>query len=89
MNIGEPSSAGVRARPLKGQGLPSNMKVECSRKMRTDYPVGTKFVIQCKITDKEGGNPFLYSRFDWPYRVVTDEESTDLVGSFNRPKHEQ
>lgn len=74
-NPGEASSASVRARPLGGQGLSLSMKVECSRKMRTNYPVGTVFIVQAQITDREGGQPFLYTSWQWPYEVVTRAEA--------------
>lgn len=38
--------------------------------MRKAYPIGTKFRIYAKETDREGGKPFLYSHFDWPFEVV-------------------
>jgi hypothetical protein len=38
--------------------------------MRSRYPVGTRFYVYAKETDKEGGNPFLYSRYDWPFEVL-------------------
>ena len=38
--------------------------------MRKLYPVGTKFRIHAKETNREGGKPFLYSHFDWPFEVV-------------------
>jgi hypothetical protein len=74
-NPGEPSGASVRARPLPGQGLDTNMRVECSSKMRKNYPVGTVFIIQAQVIDKEGGTPFLYTHFNWPYSVVTRLEA--------------
>ena len=61
LNAGEPSGKGVRVRPLLGQGLPANMSVECSSRMRLQHPVGTVFVLQAKVTSREGGPPFLYS----------------------------
>lgn len=33
----------VHIRPCPGQGYPADMHVECARKLRTDYPVGTRF----------------------------------------------
>lgn len=33
-NPGEPPSKAIRARPLAGQGFPTDMHVECSSKMR-------------------------------------------------------
>lgn len=60
----------IHVRPIGGQPFPSTMDVECSRSMRKNHPVGTKFRIRAKLIDREGGKPFLYSRFDWPYEVV-------------------
>jgi len=79
--LGEPSEKAIRARPLLGQGLSTEMKVECSSKMRNRYPIGTKIVIQCKVTDRKGGLPFLYSHYNSPYRVVTGAEAADFVRS--------
>ena len=35
------------------------------------YREGTRFRIRAKLTDKEGGKPFLYCRYDWPFEVLT------------------
>jgi hypothetical protein len=74
-NPGEPSSKSLRARPLPGQGLNTGMKVECSSKMRNAYPAGTVFIVQAKVTDREGGPPFLYTHYDWPFEVVARAEA--------------
>ena len=60
----------VRARPIKGEFYPTSMVVECSKEMRTRYPIGTKFRIYAKETDREGSPPFLYTHFSWPYEVL-------------------
>lgn len=71
-NQGEPSSSRLRARPLPNQGLPTNVNVECSKKMRASQPVGTVFRIRAKVTDREG-TLFVYSRFSWRYEVVPED----------------
>lgn len=63
-------SSRIHVRPAAGQAYPQSMDVECSRTMRKAYPIGSKFRIWAKETDKEGGKPFLYSHFDWPFEVV-------------------
>ena len=63
-------SSTIHARPVAGQCYPTSMDVECSRDMRKRHPVGTKFLIYAKETDREGGKPFLYTHFSWPYEVV-------------------
>jgi hypothetical protein len=47
------------------------MNVECSRDMRTRFPIGTRFRIFAKETAREDGNPFLYTHHSWPYDVVS------------------
>ena len=50
----------VHIRPLPGQRHPPELHVECSRRLKRDYPVGTRFRIWAKLTDREGTD-FLYS----------------------------
>ena len=63
-------SSNVHARPVEGQRYPTTLDVECSRKMRSDHPVGTKFRVWAKLTDREGGGEYLYTSWRWPYEVV-------------------
>ena len=81
--LNEQSAHSIRARPLPGQGLAADMRVECSSKMRKSHPVGTKFRIKAKVTDKEGGKPFLYSSFQWGYEVVSDLEADQFIQEHN------
>jgi hypothetical protein len=60
----------VHIRPVPGQIFPTTLQVECSKTMVRDFPVGTKFRIKAKLTDREGGCEFLYTYFGWPYEVV-------------------
>jgi len=63
----------VHIRPVPGQGLfKPNMFVECSKTLSTDYPIGTKFRIRAKITNREGGAAFIYSHYSWHYDVVPE-----------------
>jgi hypothetical protein len=78
-NPGEPSRKRVRARPLPGQGLPVELKVECSSSMRERHAIGTRFIVCCKLTDREGGTPFLYTSHQWPFRAVPDAEAEEFI----------
>jgi len=60
----------VRVRPLPDEGYPPNIVVECPRSVRSQYPVGTRFKISAKLTDRDGGQPYLYSHHSWPMTVV-------------------
>jgi hypothetical protein len=77
-NPGEPSSERIRARPVAGQGLSTDLKVECSSKMREGHPPGTLLIIRAKLTDREG-TQFLYSHYNWRYRVVTAAEAERFI----------
>ena len=61
----------VHIRPRPGQGLAEDMFVECSKRPSTDYPIGIRFRIKAKVTDKEGGRPFLYSYWGWEWDVLS------------------
>ena len=63
-------SSKIHVRPVAGQGYPSNIDVECPREIRKQYPIGTKFKIHAKETNREGGKTFLYSHHSWPMTVV-------------------
>jgi len=78
-NAGGGSSKSLRARPVLGQGLDVKMNVECSSKMRKNYPVGTKFLITAKLSNREGGSEFLYSHFNSSYRVLSYEEAIEFI----------
>ena len=62
----------VHVRPVAGQGYPTNMHVECAREMKdtSRYPLGTRFRIKAKLTDKEGGEDFLYTSWRWKYDAL-------------------
>jgi len=61
----------VHIRPVKNEKFPQSIKVECSKKLSKNHPVGTKFKIQAKLTDREGSGDYLYSSYRWSYEVLT------------------
>lgn len=73
------SNAKVRVRPLPGQGVPTSLYVECSRKMRNELSDTTVAILSCKVTNREGGNDFLYAHFTTPYKLVSREEAIDKI----------
>ena len=63
----------VHLRPIPGQyPYTPDMFVECPSSMKRDYPVGTKFRIRAKITDRDGGTSFIYTHYTWPFEVLND-----------------
>jgi hypothetical protein len=79
VNPGEPSNLAIRCRPLPGQGLNTKMRVECSSRMRQNYPVGTCFLIKAKIVEMQGGSTFLYTHYNWLYKLITRKEAQDKI----------
>jgi len=71
----EGSTGAPPARPLPGQGLDTNLKVECSGSMRRNHPIGTKFLIEAKLTEAYGVIPPFLGAFKsstmrpWPAAV--------------------
>lgn len=78
-NPGEPSNKKVRARALLGQGVATDRKVECSEDMRLSHPIGSYFKVECKVTNKEGGTPFLYRHYSWSYELVSKDEAEKFI----------
>jgi len=60
----------VHIRPVAGGKYSSKLAVECSKKLSLDYPVGTRFMLQAKLTDREGGGEYLYSSYRWKFEIV-------------------
>ena len=62
----------VHIRPLPGQyPFDSELHVACSKKLPYDYPLGTKFKIRAKLTQREDGAFYIYSNFNWPFEVIS------------------
>ncbi|TKW60772.1 MAG: hypothetical protein DI628_07725 [Blastochloris viridis] len=62
----------VHIRPVAGQDLPTTLHVSCSRELKSaSYPVGTKFRIQAKLTDREEGGEYLYSPPRAKFEVIS------------------
>lgn len=75
---GEPSKHGIRAKVVPGQGLPSELRVECSSKMRESHPVGTIFKVWAKVKDTDR-DPHIYTSWQWNYEVLAPKAAEDFV----------
>jgi hypothetical protein len=62
----------IHIRPIAEQPFPTHLHVECSKDLvdPNKFPVGTRFRVRAKLTDREGGGQFLYSYFGWPVAVI-------------------
>lgn len=60
----------IHIRPVAGQGLPVTLQVECAKRLSRDFPVGTRFRLKAKLTDREDGGEYLYSYHGWRVEVL-------------------
>lgn len=74
----------LAVRPMAGQAFASTLRVHCSRRLREDYPEGTCFRVNAKLTDRLGGPPFLYVHHGDPVRVMTPEEAKRFLAEYRR-----
>jgi hypothetical protein len=75
----EASASPVRVRPLSGQGVSTALRVECSKSMREQYPIGTLFRLHVKLIHRKG-TPLLYAHFAAPFERVSPEEAARFIG---------
>lgn len=61
----------VHVGPIAEEGFPPGIHVECPRSIVRNHPVGTRFRIRAKLTDRLGGAQYLYSHHSWKYEVLT------------------
>ena len=77
-------SGALRIRPMAGQAFAPTLSVQCARRLLTDYPAGTRFLLQAKLTDRLGGTPFLYAYHGDPVVVLTPAQAKTFLAAFRR-----
>ena len=70
----------VHIRPAHDQIFPQTLMVECPKVLvdTRRHPVGTRFRLRVKLTNRLGSGEFLYNSYHWPYEVVSEEEFNRL-----------
>jgi hypothetical protein len=76
----------VKVCPVPGQAYSNTLLVHAPRAMCDTeiYPLGTRFLVQAKLTDRLGGAPFLYVYHGDPIVVLSDMECKTFLGKFIR-----
>ncbi|MEX5747108.1 hypothetical protein [Massilia sp. X63] len=69
----DPRSGRVAIRPVSGQAYATSLRVQCARQLSDPerYPVGTCFLVSAKLTDRLGGEPYLYAWHGDPVVVMS------------------
>jgi hypothetical protein len=60
----------IHVRPIAGQQIPQDLRVRFPRALRSAYPVGTRFRVYAKLTDREGGGNFIHTNHAWDVEVL-------------------
>ena len=81
-----PRSGALRIQPMAGQAFAPTLPVHCSRRLAdpAPYPAGTRFLLSAKLTDRQGGPPFLYAYHGDPVVVLTNAEAKKFLAAFRR-----
>jgi len=82
----DPRSGELRIRPMAGQAYATSMRVQCARKLADPsvHPAGTRFLIRAKLTDRNGGAPFLYAYHGDPVRVLSSRDAESFLDEYRR-----
>jgi hypothetical protein len=81
-----PAGGGLRIKPMAGQAYATSMRVQCARALADParYPAGTRFLIRAKLTDRDGGAPYLYAWPGDPVRVLSAREVESFLDEYRR-----
>lgn len=82
----DPRTGALRIRPMAGQAFAPTLAVQCARSMVDPalYPPGTRFLVSAKLTDRLGGEPFLYVYHGDPVVVLTPAQAKKFLAEFRR-----
>lgn len=85
-SVRDPRSGELRIRPMPGQAFAPTMRVQCASALRDPerYPEGTRFLLQAKLTDRLGGEPFLYAWHGDPVQVLSTAQARKFLAAFRR-----
>lgn len=76
----------LRIQPMPGQAFAPSMRVQCARALRdpAQYPAGTRFLLNAKLTDRLGGEPFLFAWHGDPVQVLSAAQARKFLAAFRR-----
>jgi len=82
----DPASGRLRIKPVAGQAYATSMRVHCARALADPerYPPGTRFLVRAKLTDREGGAPYLYAWPGDPVKVLSAREAATFLDEYRR-----
>ncbi|MRW87101.1 hypothetical protein GJ698_23820 [Pseudoduganella sp. FT26W] len=75
----------VEIHPASGQAYATDLPVQCSRRLSDTsvYPLGTCFLVNAKLTDRDGVQ-YLYVWHGDEVKVMSDAEADVFLGAYRR-----
>jgi hypothetical protein len=64
----------IHVRPIAGQRVPPTLRVRFPKRLRREHPVGTRFLVYAKLTDREGGGEFVHTNHAWDVEMLGANE---------------
>ncbi|GAB3466660.1 hypothetical protein GCM10027321_33030 [Massilia terrae] len=85
-SVADPVTGRLALRPMAGQAYASTLRVQCSRKLLDPalYPAGSCFLLSAKLTDRLGGEPFLYAWHGDPVTVLSRAQAKKFLAEYRR-----
>ena len=85
-SVPDPWTGRLVIRPMPGQAFSPSMRVQCARALCdvARYPAGTRFLLRAKMTDRLGGEPFLFAWHGDPVTVLSPAEARRFIEDFRR-----
>ena len=74
----------LAVRPMPGQAFAPTLKVHCARALREGYPEGTCFKVNAKLTDRLGGQRYLYVHHGDPVVAMSPAEAQRFLAEYRR-----
>ncbi len=65
----------IHVRPIAGQPVPQNLRVRFPKALRIAHPIGTRFRVYAKVTDRDGGSDFVHTNHAWDVEVLGKSSS--------------
>ena len=60
----------IHVRPIAGQQVPQSLRVRFPKALRHAHPIGTRFRVYAKLTDREGRGEFVHTNHAWDVEVI-------------------
>ena len=85
-SVAHPRTGRLHIHPMPGQAFAPSMRVQCARALRDParYPPGTRFLLNAKLTDRLGGEPFLFAWHGDPVQVLSAAQARKFLAAFRR-----